>query len=128
MATQLAQDIRDRVLPMLQVAARNYMDRVPAGYPIVVDAPAQGILGLEIDPGHSLYFVEDGGALYADFYYRSTRWDTRSSASREKFAGASMQDRRELDRDVSDQALRNLIAELGQRFQTQQLFIHTTDT
>ena len=113
---------------MLRVAAGNYRERVPAGYPVVIDAPDRGLVGIELDPAHSLYIVEEGGALFADFYYRNTRWDARSSASREKFGGAPLHDRRPLDPGISDQGLRNLIAELGQRYQTQQLFIHTTDT
>ena len=113
---------------MLQVMAAEYQGRVPAGYPQVVDIPAQGIVGLQLDPAHSLYIVSENGALYADFYYRSSRWDARSSASREKFGGAPFDDRRPLTGVPSDQALRNLIAELISRFNFQQSIIHITDT
>ncbi|MCC6792091.1 MAG: hypothetical protein IT336_10405 [Thermomicrobiales bacterium] len=128
MSTQLVTSIRDRIVPMLQVVAAEYRGRVPAGYPIIDDNPAQGLIGLQLDPAHSLYITSDGDRLYADFYYRSTRFDARSSASREKFAGAPFQDRRALPADISDQGLRNLVAELCSRFNSQQLIIHITDT
>jgi hypothetical protein len=127
-STQLVASVRDRILPMLQVVANEYRTRVPAGYPIVNDNQAQGVIGIELDPAHSLYFVTDGDSLFADFYYRSTRYDARSSASREKFGGAPFQDRRPLPADISDQGLRNLIAELQSRYNSQQLIIHITDT
>jgi hypothetical protein len=126
-STQLVHDIRDRVLPMLQAAAQSYRGRVPAGYPIVVDRPEQATVGIELDPAHALYFTLDGDQLVADLYYRSSRYDARSSASREKFGGAPFQDRRLVASDVTDQALRNLIAELSSRFNFQQTIIHITD-
>lgn len=128
MSTQLVESIRERILPMLQVIAAEYRGRVPAGYPLVTDNPRQATVGIELDPAHSLHIVSDGAQLFADFYYRSTRYDARSSASREKFGGAPFQDRRPLPANVTDQALRNLIAELISRFNSQQLIIHITDT
>lgn len=113
---------------MLQVVATEYRSRVPAGYPVVTDNPAQGTVGIELDPGHSLYFVSEGDQLFADLYYRSSRFDARSSASREKFGGAPFHDRRPLPSDISDQGLRNVIAELISRFNYQQTFIHISDT
>lgn len=128
MSTKLVESVRDRILPMLQVIAEEYRGRVPAGYPVVVDLPDQATVGIELDPAHSLHIVSDDSRLFADFYYRSSRYDTRSSASREKFGGAPFQDRRGLPSNVSDQGLRNLIAELISRFNAQQTIIHITDT
>lgn len=128
MTVDTVQGIRERMLPMLQVVADEYRFRVPTGYPFIVDLPEQSTIGLELDPGHSLFIVAEDGQLFADTYYRSTRYDARSSASREKFGGLPVGDRRMIDPGVSDQGLRNLIAELCSRFNSQQLIIHITDT
>ena len=120
--------IRARMLPMLQFAAEQYRNRTPEGYPVVIDDVQRGTIGLELDPNYALYIVVDGSQLYADLYYRSSRNDARSSASREKFAGLPFDDRRPLDASVSDQALRNLIAELMSRWNFQPGVIHITDS
>ena len=128
MSVELLSDLRDRLLPMLEIAAENYRDRVPSGYPVVVDAPEQGVVGLEIDPSYALYFTSDGAQLYAEIYRRSPRTDSRSSASRQKEAGVPFHDRRTLSADVSDQGLRNLIAELQFSWNIQPGVIHITDS
>ena len=120
--------IRERVMPMFHVEVDEYRGRVPDGYPLILDDPATGSVGIALDPSHAIHFVTDGDQLYADFYYRSSRYDARSSASREKFAGSPFQDRRVLPATISDQGLRNLIAELNARFNWQGMFIHITDT
>ena len=128
MTTQLLSNVRDRILPMLQVVVQQYRGRVPDGYPLIIDEPATATVGIALDPSHALHFVTDGDQLYADFYYRSSRYDARSSASREKFGGAPFQDRRAVSPAISDQGLRNLVAELNARFNWQQTMIHITDT
>ena len=127
MAERLS-SIRDRILPMLQFAAQEYRHRTPEGYPVVVDAVDSGVVGLELDPSYALYLTSDGEQLYADLSYRSSRNDARSSASREKFAGLPFTDRRPLESPVSDQRLRNLIAELMSRWNFQPGIIHITDS
>lgn len=128
MSTQLVDSVRDRLLPMLQYVVAEYQGRVPVGYPVLIDQPEHGVVGIQLDPAWSLHIVADGGNLFADFYYRSSRWDSRSSASREKFGGAPLDDRRPLPASPSDLVLRNLIADLLSRFNSQQLLIHITDT
>lgn len=122
------QDVRDRVMPMLIQVAEEYRHRTPAGYPAITDAPAEGVVGIEIDPSFGLFFTTDGSGVYADFYTRSHRIDARASASREKFAGRPVEDHRPIPADISDNALRNLIAELLSRWNMQPLLIHITDT
>lgn len=122
------QGIRDRVLPMLHFAAEEYRHRTPEGYPVVIDEPDRGAVGLELDPDFAIHFVQEGEGLFVDFYYRASRNDARSSASRAKFGGLPFDDRRPLSADVSDQRLRNLIAELGSRWNFQSGIIHITDT
>ena len=85
---EMLEQTRERMMPMLRLVASEYRPRVPEGYPIVVDSVANGLFGIEIDPNYALYVTSDGDELYADFYWRSTRYDARSSASRDKFSGA----------------------------------------
>ena len=47
---EMLEQVRERVMPMLRLVAEEYRPRVPEGYPIVVDAVASGVIGLEIDP------------------------------------------------------------------------------
>ena len=119
--------IRDRMLPMLQVAADYYRGRVPRGYPNVVDNPDQGMIGLEIDPSFAVFITSDGEQLFAEMYNRQPRTDNRSGAGREKFAGAPFSDRRPLSTAVSDQELRNLLAELMHNFNQQPGLLFITD-
>jgi len=120
--------IRRRFVPMLRVVANEYAHRVPGGYPNIVDTPEAGAVGLELDPAHSVYITTDGDALFADLYYRSSRNDNHSSASREKFGGSPVNDRRPIAPDVSDIHLRNLVAELMSRWNQQPGIIHITDS
>ena len=124
---RLAQ-VRERMMPMLRLMAEEYRHRVPEGYPVVVDAVEQGTIGLELDPSYALYVVSDGQQLYADMYRRSPRTDARSSASRQKHGGLPFSDRRPLPPDVSDIALRNLLAELASHFNFQPGIIYITDS
>jgi hypothetical protein len=120
--------IRRRFMPMLRVVAAEYDTRVPAGYPNLIDSPERGAVGLEIDPSHAVYITSDGSGLYADLYYRSARTDNRSSASREKYSGMPVNDRRPIAPDVSDIHLRNLVAELMARWNQQPGIIHMSDS
>ena len=119
--------IRDRVLPMFQIAAEQYHQRVPEGYPNVSDHPEQGMIGLEIDPNHALYITTDGDAIFAEMYRRSPRTDNRAGAGRQKQSGLPVTDQRPLSPDVSDQTLRNLIAEMMSHFNSQQGLLYITD-
>ena len=128
MADEMLEQVRDRLLPMLQLVAEQYRPRVAEGYPVIVDSVPQGLIGLEIDPNYALYITSDGGQLYADFYYRSTRNDVRSSASREKFSGSPVYDRRPISPALTDVQLRNMVAELMTRHNFQPGLVHITDS
>ncbi|MER3437632.1 MAG: hypothetical protein C4346_08615 [Chloroflexota bacterium] len=128
MSVDVLQSIRDRVLPMFDVVAEEYRTRVPPGYPIIVDDPERGEVGLELDPNYALYFVSDGSGTYAELRFPLPRSDARSSASREKFSGLPYISRRPVAPEISDQGLRNLIAELMSRWNYQPMIIHITDT
>jgi hypothetical protein len=119
--------IRDRVLPMFQVAADQYRGRVPQGYPNVVDEPGRGLIGLEIDASYALYLTEDGDGVYAELYRRLPRTDARSSAGRQKYGGMPFDDRRPIPADIDEQAVRNLIAELMHHFNMQPGLLYITE-
>lgn len=127
MSIETLSGIRDRMLPMLQIAADQYRNRVPSGYPNVIDQVDRGVVGLEIDSSHSLFITSDGTDLFAEIYRRNARTDNRASASREKFSGMPFHDQRPLAVDASDQTLRNLIAELMSHFNEQPGMIFITD-
>lgn len=127
-AVETLEGIRARVLPMLRLVAEEYAHRTPDGYPVVVDAVETGTVGIELDPSYALYFMTDGEETFAELYTRAARTDARSSASREKFSGIPFADRRPIPPDVSDQALRNLIAELRSRWNFQPGIIHISDS
>lgn len=119
--------IRDRMLPMLEIAAERYRHRVPDGYPHVIDQVDRGVIGIEIDPSYALFITSDGTGLFAEIYRRNPRTDSRASASREKFGGMPFNDQRPLDAGVTDQALRNLIAELMAEYNGQPGLIFISD-
>ena len=127
LAFQLA-GLANRFEPMLEQVQAEYRDRVPAGYPTISRDTSRGNYGIQLDPNFSLFLTTDGEQLFADMTYRSSRTDARSSASREKFAGMPVFDRRPIEHTISDQELRNLLAELLARFNMQPLLIHITDT
>ena len=127
-SVEMLEQVRERMLPMLRLVAEEYGPRVPEGYPIIVDAISTGVLGIEIDPNYALYITSDGSDLFADYYVRSSRIDARSSASREKFSGSPLYDRRPFSAYTTDIQLRNMIAELMARHNTQPGLIHISDS
>jgi hypothetical protein len=127
-SVEMLEQVRERMLPMLRLVAEEYRPRVAEGYPIVVDSVANGVIGIEIDPNYALYVTTDGNELFADYYVRSSRIDARSSASREKFSGSPLYDRRPFSAYTTDIQLRNMIAELMARHNYQPGLIHITDS
>lgn len=119
--------LANRFEPMLESVQREYARRVPPGYPSISRDTSRGNYGIQLDPNFALYLVSNGEQLFAEFTYRSARSDARSSASREKFSGMPIFDRRPIDPAASDQELRNLLAELLARFNTQPGLIRITD-
>lgn len=124
--TQLA-EIRNRFLPILNSVADQYSGRVPAGYPHVIDNVAGGTVGVEIDPSYAVFVTEDETGLFAEVYKRDPRIDARATAGRQKYAGTPVYDRRPVAGTLSDQELRNLVAELKSAFNTQPGIIYITE-
>lgn len=113
---------------MLRLTAEEYRHRTPSGYPIILDEPERGVIGIALDPSYALYIIDNGNDVAADYYWRSPRTDARATASRAKFSGLPFDDRRVIALPVSDQVLRNYISELISRWNTQPGIIHITDT
>ncbi len=128
MSEETLRQLRERMMPMLRLVADEYRARVPEGYPIIVDAIDSGLFGLEIDPSYALYVTSVGDEVFADYYWRSTRYDARSSAMREKFSGSPVYDRRPIHATVTDIELRNMIAELMARHNYQPGLVHISDS
>ena len=127
MSIQRLKSIRDRALPMFEVAAQEYRDRVPKGYPSIVDDPERGVIGLELDPSYSLYITSDGKDVFAELYRRLPRTDSRSTAGRQKYGGMPFSDRRPVNGDLGVQEIRNLIAELKNYWNMQPGILFITD-
>lgn len=121
-------DLRERLLPMLRYVAKEYQVATPNGYPEVIDEPEHGVIGLALDPSFSLFFLEGPEGWTAQMTRRNPRTDARTSASNMRHGGAPLNDSRLLPPDVSDQALRNLIAELKSHFNQQPGLIHMSDS
>lgn len=126
-AERTGSDLRERVLPLLRVAADSYHGRMPEGYPNIVDDPDEGIIGLQLDPKYALYFREENGEVTAEIYRWFPRTDNRSSAGWQKYGGQPYVDRRPLGRMVSEQALRNLLSELMSYYNNQPGLLYITD-
>ncbi|HET9014487.1 MAG TPA: hypothetical protein VFN57_02750 [Thermomicrobiaceae bacterium] len=121
--------LRDRMLPMFQVVARDYETRTPNGYPIVFDTVEDaGCFGIHLDPRYGLDILTDGEAVFAQLNIVGWRTDARSSAQKEKFAALPFEGLRRLNGSMSDGLLRNLISELLAFYNTQPLMINITDS
>lgn len=124
---QELQDVRDRILPMMQHAAEQYKGRVAPGYPVIVDEVDRGTVGIELDPNFALYITSDAQGLSAEVYRRLSRTDNRATAGRQKYGGAPLSDRRPLPAGVDDQTLRNLIAELKNYLNSQPGYLYISE-
>lgn len=124
----MLRQVRERMMPMLRLVAEEYRARVPEGFPVIVDAVDRGVFGLEIDPSYALYVTSVDDELFVDYYWRSSRYDARSSAMREEFAGSPIYDRRPLSPHATDIELRNAIAELMARHNFQPGLVHISDS
>ncbi|HET7037543.1 MAG TPA: hypothetical protein VFI42_17795 [Thermomicrobiaceae bacterium] len=120
--------LRERMLPMLRTIAREYATRSDPGYPVVLDNLAAGYFGLMLDPQYGLYFMTDGERVIAQLSIVGWRGDVRSSAQKEKFSSLPFDGVRPVSSALSDNQLRNLLAELLSHWNTQPLIIRVTDS
>jgi hypothetical protein len=120
--------LRTRMLPMFQAVAKEYETRSDPGYPVVADNVEGGYFGILLDPTYALYVMTDGERVFAQINMVGWRTDVRSSANKEKFTSLPFEGERPLSSDMSDNQLRNLIAELLSYYNTQPMMIQTTDS
>src|SRR5690606_6894025 len=117
------------MLPMFEVVAQGYATRTEPGYPIVFDSVEEnGYFGIHLDPGYGLYIMTDGTSVFAQINIIGWRTDVRSSANKEKFAALPFEGVRPVSNEMSDNQLRNLIAELLSYWNTQPLLMNHTDS
>lgn len=123
------QRLRERVLPMLEAVAEEYETRTEPGYPVIMDnVDYGGYFGIMLDPAYGLYFLTDGQRIFAQINMVGWRNDVRSSANKEKFAGVPFGGVRPVPETLTDQQLRNLLAELLSHWNMQPLLIHHSDS
>lgn len=121
--------LRARMLPMFQAVAREYRTRTDPGYPVVTDnIDAGGYFGIMLDPIYGLSIMTDGQEVFAQINMVGWRTDVRSSANKEKFASLPFEGVRPVSSSMSDNQLRNLIAEFLSYWNTQPLMINVTDS
>ena len=124
----MLEQVRERMMPMLRLVAEEYRPRVPRAFRSSSMRWRTGVFGLEIDPSYALYVTSDGNELLPITTVRPRGIDARSSASREKFSGSPVYDRRPLSPYATDLQLRNMIAELMARHNFQPGLIHISDS
>jgi hypothetical protein len=123
------QELRARVMPILQAVRSEYQRRVRTGYPLLVDNVARGgVFGLTLDPGWGVYFMTDGARLFAELHLTSLRYDTLAAANAEKFGGQPRIERRDIDPGWDDLQYRNLVSELLHFWNYQQTRIYRVDS
>lgn len=121
--------LRARMLPMFQAVAEEYRHRTVPGYPLVFDNLEEGgYFGIHLDPSYSLYLMTDGETVFAQLSIIGWRTDVRSSANKEKFGGLPFDGVRSVSSKMSDNQLRNMIAEFLSYWNTQPLRMHVTDS
>jgi hypothetical protein len=123
------EQLRGRVMPILQAIKTEYTGRTRRGYPTIIDNVQRGgVFGLTLDPGWAIYFMTDGERLFAELHETSLRTDTLSMANVEKFAARPQIDQREIDESWQDRDFRNLVSELLHGWNFQQLRIYRVDS
>jgi len=123
------EQIRVRVLPILEAIKTEYTGRTRKGYPAIIDNVQRGgVFGLTLDPGWAIYFMTDGERVFAELHETSLRTDTLSMANVEKFAARPSIDQREVDETWTDRDFRNLVSELLHGWNYQQLRIYRVDS
>ncbi len=121
--------LRDRMVPMFEALNEEWDNRTEEGYPIIFDnVEAGGYFGINLDPGYGLYVMIEDGQIIAQLNVIAWRTDVRSAANREKFASAPAGGWKLVSPEMSDNELRNLLAELLAHWNVQPLVIRVTDS
>jgi hypothetical protein len=122
-------ELRDRMVPMLEVIAEDWDSRTEPGYPVVFDnVESNGYFGINLDPGYGLYVMIDDGQILAQLNVITWRTDVRSAANYEKFSSLPAGGVKPVSPSMTDGQLRNLISELLAHWNVQPLVIRMTDS
>lgn len=126
---EILKRLRERLLPMLEAVVDEYKTRSEPGYPVLMDnVEFGGYFGIMLDPTYGLYFMTDGEQVFAQINMVSWRNDARSSANKERFAGVPFGGVRPVAETLTNQQLRNLLAELLAHWNLQPLLLYRTDS
>ncbi len=121
--------LRDRMVPMFEALCEEWENRTEPDYPVIIDNVEQGgYFGINIDPGYGLYLMIDDGQVIAQLNVVAWRTDVRSAANQEKFASKPAGGWKIASPQMSDNELRNLLAELLAHWNVQPLVIRITDS
>jgi len=120
--------VRQRFLPMLRAVAEELADRTVPGYPIVIDDPEQGMVGIALAPGFSLAVERQGDRLQLVRQVVQHRTLVHTAAGREWFGGQPREVREDLDVDRTDVPLRDELARLLAAWHKHPLIIRQSDS
>ncbi len=120
--------VRQRLLPMLRALGEELADRTVPGYPIVIDDPEEGIVGITLAPGFSLAVERQGDRLHLVRQVVQHRTLVHTAAGREWFGGQPREEREEIGADLTDVALRDELARLLAAWHKHPLIIRQSDS
>ncbi len=120
--------LRRRLVPMLRHVAETLADRTAPGYPVLIDDPEQGIVGLALAPGFGLYLVREGDRLLLRRERILHRTAVHTAASREWFGGEPEEETEEIDPSITDVELRDEVARLLAAWHKHPLIIRQSDS
>jgi len=120
--------LRQRLLPMLRRIAEGLADRTIPGYPVLVDEPEQGVVGIALAPGFGLYLVREGERTVLRRERVLHRTGVHTAAGREWFGGEPYEEVEEIDPSASDVELRDELARLLAAWHKHPLIIRQSDS
>jgi len=120
--------LRQRLLPMLQRIAEQLADRTVPGYPVLVDDPDHGVVGIALAPGFGLYIAREGERTVLRRERILHRTLVHTSAGREWFGGEPYEESEEIDPSISDIELRDEVARLLAAWHKHPLIIRQSDS
>ncbi|MCS7256473.1 MAG: hypothetical protein RMJ05_08580 [Thermomicrobium sp.] len=120
--------LRQRLLPMLRRIAEQLADRTVPGYPVLVDDPDHGVVGIALAPGFGLYIAREGERTVLRRERILHRTLVHTSAGREWFGGEPYEESEEIDPSISDIELRDEVARLLAAWHKHPLIIRQSDS
>jgi|GEM_PF-4115936 len=119
--------VRASLLPMLRSWCERLADAPAPGYPLLLDDPGQGQVGIVLAPGFS-WSLEEGPPLRIRATVVRHRTFVHSAASRPCFGGQPAESIRVLSEPVSVTELRDELARFVAHWLRQPLVIRQSDS